>query len=169
MHLIFIIIAINFIVFTVEYSSNVLRDSEYFYSIGGFQKVNNFYELWRAFSCQFIHSGFFHLFINMISLFYVVKELSKYEGAIKIFLIYLFSLISVAIALIIFAKNNVVYIGNSGAVFGLFAALFFYSIKEKKKLSLCKSEIETIILMIGLSVVISSVSILMHLSGFVED
>lgn len=166
-HWIFIVIIINFIVFSFEYSPNALRDSEYFYSIGGFQRGNNIYELWRALSCQFIHSGFFHLFTNMISLFYVVKELNKYESEIKIFLSYLFSLIVVAVALIIFAKNNLVYIGNSGAVFGLYATLFFNKIKEKKKLSQCKSEIEIIILMIGLSVVIPSVSILMHLSGFV--
>lgn len=164
-----LIISINVGIYLIESRNNSIRDIEYLVSIGAFRKqsLNSTFDLYRLFSCQFIHTGFFHIFINMCSIFYVTKELKQYQSSLKSFVVYSGGLIIVAISLFLFGSSNITYLGNSGAISALFSSWLYNSIKQKRKKKLPKKEIETILMIIIFSIIIPGVSPIMHFSGLI--
>lgn len=84
-------------------------------------------ELWTFFTSMFVHAGFFHLFANMFSLFFIGKFVEKLIGRKRYFWIYIIAglvggLFYVA-ACIIFGGVNNPAVGASGAIFGLLGIL----------------------------------------------
>lgn len=86
---------------------------------------------WQVFTYQFVHSGFMHLFSNMIGLFFFGVAIERQIGSREFALAYLLSgTLCGAISLAIYALSgawNVFLVGASGAVFAillLYAALF---------------------------------------------
>src|SRR3989344_5683463 len=47
--------------------------------------------LWTFISSMFMHAGFFHIFVNMFSLFFIGSFLEKIIGRKRFFLVYLIS------------------------------------------------------------------------------
>ncbi|MFA4952865.1 MAG: rhomboid family intramembrane serine protease [Candidatus Pacearchaeota archaeon] len=83
--------------------------------------------LWTFFTSMFFHAGFFHLFANMFSLFFIGNFLERIVGKKRFFWIYIFSgllggVFFVASGLI-FNDLNVPAVGASGAIFGLLGVL----------------------------------------------
>jgi membrane associated rhomboid family serine protease len=84
--------------------------------------------LWTFLSSMFMHGGFFHLFVNMLSLFFVGGLIQKILGAKRYLWFYLVSglfagLFFVLIAFIFQADLNVFAVGASGALFALIGLL----------------------------------------------
>ena len=82
-------------------------------------------EFLRLITYMFLHGGFMHIFLNMYSLFVVGPRVEDFFGKWKYLLIYLISgitggLLSVAM------NGNVISVGASGAIFGLFGALLYF-------------------------------------------
>ncbi len=86
-------------------------------------------EWWRIVSATILHIGFIHLIINMFALYYLGSAVEKTFGNIRFFIIYLTSGIGGSIASFAFHTN--VSAGASGALFGLFGALLFFTIIYK--------------------------------------
>lgn len=160
------IIAINILVFVVEYANGRIRSNDYFYSIGAFRYSStiDFYVLKRSIMCQFIHNDFIHLCTNMISLAVLLKELKKYKSTLYILIIYVGGLITVAVALICFGREGVVYIGNSGAIYALFGSYIYIKYINRGIFKINK-EMFDFIFIIVITSFIPNTSILMHLSG----
>ena len=120
-----IVNVIAFIVFTILISSGIL-------SIDAVAiKPSNILAgkyLWTFITSMFMHGGFFHLFVNMLSLLFVGSLIEKLIGRKRYFWFYILSgifagLIFVLSALIFPADLNAYAVGASGALFGLIGVL----------------------------------------------
>lgn len=85
---------------------------------------------WRIISSMFLHIGLFHLFMNMLALFYLGTTVERIYGAWRFLVIYFMAGIGGGLASFAFTVN--VSAGASGALFGLFGALLFFGLIYKK-------------------------------------
>jgi membrane associated rhomboid family serine protease len=88
------------------------------------------YYLWTFVTSMFMHSGIFHLFVNMISLLFIGNLLEKILGKRRYFWIYLLSglfagIFFVLSSLIFSGDYSLFAVGASGALFGLIGVLIF--------------------------------------------
>ena len=84
--------------------------------------------LWTFITSMFMHAGFFHLFANMFSMFFVGSLLEKIIGARRYVYFYLISglsagLLFVLSSLVFTADYNTFAVGASGALFGIIGVL----------------------------------------------
>jgi membrane associated rhomboid family serine protease len=84
--------------------------------------------LWTFITSMFMHAGFFHLLVNMLSMFFVGSLIEKIIGKRRYFWFYLLSgifasLFFVLSALIFASDMNTYAVGASGALFGLIGLL----------------------------------------------
>ena len=82
-------------------------------------------EIYRLISCIFLHAGIMHIVLNMYSLYVVGPKVEDFFGKWKFLLIYFLSGISASL-LSIGLNGEVVSVGASGAIFGLFGALVYF-------------------------------------------
>ena len=91
-------------------------------------------EIYRLFTCMFLHFGIEHLLNNMLVLFVLGSRLEQVIGNIKFLLIYLIggvlgNVISLLIELR--AQDFAVSAGASGAVFAVMGAMVYIVIRNK--------------------------------------
>ena len=84
--------------------------------------------LWTFLTSMFMHGGFFHIFANMFSLFFVGSLVEKILGAKRYLYFYLVSglfasLFFVLMSLVWLSDFNAYAVGASGALFGLIGLL----------------------------------------------
>jgi membrane associated rhomboid family serine protease len=84
--------------------------------------------LWTILTSMFMHASVFHLFANMLSLFFLGSLLEKIIGRKRFLLMYLASgiigsLVFIGVALIFNSGLDVSAVGASGAIFGIAGAL----------------------------------------------
>ena len=80
------------------------------------------YRLWTIITSMFVHAGFLHLFVNMISLFFLGSFLERLIGKKRFIFIYFASGILASLFFIAFSllsDSKVPAVGASGAIFGL--------------------------------------------------
>ena len=80
--------------------------------------------LWTLITSMFMHGGFTHLFVNMISLMFIGNFVEKIIGRKRFFYFYMLAglvagLSFVLLALIFTSELNIFAVGASGAIFGL--------------------------------------------------
>lgn len=121
------LIIINILVFAVTFIKGSPEDTAYMMSVGA-----NFYpltfngQLWRLFTCMFLHFDIAHLLTNMLSLFAIGSVIETSFGSKRYLAIYLFSGICASLVSALghmFTGSPAVSAGASGAVFGLSGAL----------------------------------------------
>lgn len=117
---------------------------------GNFAPATLLGETWRLLSCGFVHGGLLHIGINLYALFAVAPLVERLYGHARYTLLYIGALLSGSI-LSLAMNSDVVSIGASGALFGLFAAILAYifrcrkSLPESVRLDLFKSNISCIL------------------------
>ena len=79
-------------------------------------------QFWRLFTSVFLHGGILHLVFNMYALLYVGSILENVIGRNKFIFAYLISGIAASVSSLMI-HENVVSVGASGAIFGLFGVL----------------------------------------------
>ena len=94
-------------------------------------------EIYRFFTCMFLHFGFMHLAGNMVVLMFLGDNVERAVGKLKFILIYLLggmfgSLGSFAYALVY--NPGIVSAGASGAIFAIIGALLWLVIRNKGRL-----------------------------------
>lgn len=123
---IFIILnVVLFILFTILISRNVL--SLDFIAIKPVNILGGKY-LWTFLTSMFMHAGFFHLFVNVFSLFFVGSLVEKIIGRRRYFWFYILSgifagLFFVLVSLVFSSDFSAYAVGASGALFGLIGLL----------------------------------------------
>lgn len=80
-------------------------------------------EVWRLVSSGFLHSGIFHLALNMVGLWFLGQWLEREVGGPRFALIYGVSLLGGALGVMLLSPFSET-VGASGAIYGLFGALF---------------------------------------------
>ena len=87
-------------------------------------------DIWTFITSMFMHAGFFHLLVNMLSLFFVGSLVEKIIGRKRYFWFYILSGIFAGLffvlASLVFTSDFGTYaVGASGAIFGLIGLLMF--------------------------------------------
>ncbi|MDX5347787.1 MAG: rhomboid family intramembrane serine protease [Hymenobacteraceae bacterium] len=118
-------------------------------------------EWWRLFTAMFVHAGVMHLMLNIVGLGLISIFIEPVLGRIRMMILYLMAGIFASIASI-WWHSNMISVGASGAIFGLFGAalglLFTKAVPTEEK--------GAILFFVGLYVVISLV---MGLVGNIDN
>lgn len=81
-------------------------------------------ELYRLVTSVFLHNGMMHLLLNMWALYIVGPPLEAHLGRVRFGVLYGLSALGGSVAVYLLAPPNTATAGASGAVFGLFGAVF---------------------------------------------
>ena len=120
----YVLIAINVIVFGLQLLISGLT-SELMYA-GIFTSPYGPSEPWRMLTSAFAHSPNFigHIAFNMYALYICGRVLEPMLGRLRFLALYLISALGGSVAVLLIADPLSSVVGASGAVFGLFAAMF---------------------------------------------
>ncbi|MCA5011447.1 MULTISPECIES: rhomboid family intramembrane serine protease [unclassified Enterococcus] len=80
------------------------------------------HEYWRLFTPMFLHIGWLHFVVNMVTLYYVGSQVESIYGHWRYLAIYLLSGVAGNIASFAFGSQNAISAGASTSLFGLFGA-----------------------------------------------
>jgi len=87
-------------------------------------------EAWRLITSAFLHSGFVHLALNMLSLYFLGSFAEITFGRSRFLALYLISGIAGGLAYLYFGSFNAPAVGASGAIFGLLGGVFGFAIRR---------------------------------------
>lgn len=119
------IIAVTAFVFVVTLIPGFGREVEGFLSFYAptlYPQISGVFQPWRVLTVALVHSGFWHVGLNMLALWFIGRSLEPLLGAGRFLLLYLLSAAGGSVAVALLAPN-VGVVGASGAIFGLFGAL----------------------------------------------
>lgn len=132
---------------------------------GGFVRDG---EIWRLITSMFLHAGIVHIFFNMYSLYIVGRQIEDFFGKWKYLVIYLLSGICGCLLSIGF-NSEVLSVGASGAIFGLFGALLYFGYNYRGYIgTIVRSQILPIVgynLIIGFFV--PGIDVMAHIGGLI--
>jgi membrane associated rhomboid family serine protease len=89
------------------------------------------HEYWRLFTAMWLHGGLLHVAFNMYALYIGGSYLEMIAGKGKYLAIYLVAGVAGNVAVYLLAAPISVTIGASTAIFGIFGALFTYSLHNR--------------------------------------
>ena len=79
-------------------------------------------QVWRLFSAIFVHIGWEHFIVNMLSLYYLGRQVEEIFGSKKFFFLYLLSGMMGNLFVFVFSPKSLA-VGASTSLYGLFAAI----------------------------------------------
>ncbi|XP_010510545.1 PREDICTED: RHOMBOID-like protein 1 [Camelina sativa] len=80
------------------------------------------HQVWRLFTCIWLHAGVFHVLANMLSLIFIGIRLEQEFGFVRIGLLYMISGFGGSLLSSLFNRAGI-SVGASGALFGLLGAM----------------------------------------------
>jgi rhomboid protease GluP len=86
--------------------------------------------VWLLLSSMFLHSGFIHLALNMLSLYFLGSFVEQAFGKSRFLALYLSSGLAGGIAYLYFGAFDKPAVGASGAIFGLLGGVLGYSVRR---------------------------------------
>ena len=124
-------------------------------------------EVYRLFTCMFLHSGPWHIALNMYALYVIGPQVEKYYGRFKYGLIYVISGLLGSLFSCVFMASDTYSLGASGAIFGLLGSIAYFTYYYRATLQgLLRSQIIPVIamnLIIGL--MLPGVDVIAHIGG----
>jgi rhomboid protease GluP len=87
-------------------------------------------QVWLLLSSMFLHSGFIHLALNMLSLYFLGSFVEQAFGKSRFLALYLCSGLAGGIAYLYFGAFDRPAVGASGAIFGLLGGVLGYSVRR---------------------------------------
>ncbi len=87
-------------------------------------------QAWRLVSSVFLHSGFPHLALNMLSLYFLGSFVENAFGRGRFLALYALSGLSGGVAYLYFGGFDVPAVGASGAIFGLLGGILGYALRR---------------------------------------
>ena len=125
-------------------------------------------QIYRLFTCMFLHIGMWHLICNMYSLYVIGKEIENLYGKVKYIIIFIGSGIFGSILSMAFTHNTV-SAGASGAIFGLLGSLLYFGYYYRAYLgnTITKSILPVIFINLIIGFVSSGIDNAAHVGGLV--
>lgn len=87
-------------------------------------------QVYRLFTSMFLHAGFLHISLNMLSLYFLGSFAELTFGRGRYLALYFLSGIASGIAYLYFSGFNSLAVGASGAIFGLVGGIFGFAIRR---------------------------------------
>ena len=124
---------------------------------------------WRILTGAFLHGGLIHIGVNMMSLWFLGRFIEFAMGPWRMLAIYVLSLIASGLGVVYFSSDpNVATVGASGAIFGLFGALFAIGFKlGKPGMDLVRSNIGILVLNLIITFTVPAISWQAHVAGLI--
>ena len=125
-------------------------------------------EVYRLITCMFLHGGLIHFGLNMYCLYVIGPRVEDFFGKKKFLLIYFLSGLCASLLSIVM-NNNVVSVGASGAIFGLFGALIYFGYTYRGYIgAIVRSQIVPIVIFnLFISVFVSNIDMWGHVGGLI--
>lgn len=125
-------------------------------------------QLWRIFSATFVHIGLEHFLVNMLSLYFLGRQMEDIFGSKAFFFIYLLSGMMGNLFVLAFSPRSITA-GASTALFGMFAAIIVlrYATRNPYIRQLGQSYLSLFVINLIGSVLIPNISLAGHLGGAV--
>ncbi len=117
-----LLIAINLLLYLVTvivHSTN----PDFMYYTFGLSRATFLERPWTLLTSMFIHAGLWHIFANMITLYFFGSYLNRLLGTLKFLIVYLAGGILGGITYLLLAPEYSIAVGASGAIFALGGAL----------------------------------------------
>lgn len=126
-------------------------------------------EYWRLFTAMWLHGGLLHVAFNMYALYIGGSYLEMIAGKGKYLAIYLVAGVAGNVAVYLLAVPVSVTIGASTAIFGIFGALFTYSLHNRDSaVGRALSSMGTVILInLVITFVVPGISWQGHVGGLI--
>ena len=125
-------------------------------------------EWWRIFTGAFLHGGIVHIGVNMLSLWFLGRFIEYVLGPWRMLFVYVASLVAAGLGVVYFSAPMVPTVGASGAIFGLFGALFAVGFKlGKPGMELVKANLGILVLNLIITFTVPAISWQAHVSGLV--
>jgi len=86
------------------------------------------HEYWRLFTSMFLHANLIHIAFNMWALWVVGSFLERIMGPVRFLLLYLVSGLAGSVLVLVAGAPFVPTVGASGAIYGVFGALFAWAL-----------------------------------------
>lgn len=133
----------------------------------GYSPLYTLAEPWRMITSAFLHSqGFFlHIAFNMYILWLIGQSLEPLLGRTRFLALYLISAFGGSVGVLLLSPVNTLVIGASGAVFGLFGALF---VVQRQRGGDVRQLVILIAINAVLGFVVSGIAWQAHLGGLVS-
>ena len=133
------LVLINVVVFFVMSFYGSTEDVEFMLGHGAMfvPAVLEDGQIYRFFTCMFLHFGFMHLAGNMVVLMFLGDNVERAVGKLKYILIYLLGGMFGSLGSFLYAlmyNQGIVSAGASGAIFAMIGALLWLVIRNKGKL-----------------------------------
>jgi membrane associated rhomboid family serine protease len=113
------LIAINVVVFLLQSAGSTVQAR---YALVSSAVADGQYE--RLLTAAFLHYGIAHLLFNMWALYVVGQPLEQWLGRARFAALYGLSALGGSVSVYLFAGSHTATVGASGAIFGLFGAIF---------------------------------------------
>ncbi|MHA1763928.1 MAG: rhomboid family intramembrane serine protease [Promethearchaeota archaeon] len=91
-------------------------------------------QIWRIFTAMFLHTDIFHLFSNMLALFFFGIVIENNFSKLEYLSIYLISGVTGNLFSLVLLPPFTISLGASGAIFGLIGASFILTIYQDRTL-----------------------------------
>lgn len=129
------------------------------------------HQWWRIVTAAFLHGGLLHIGVNMISLWSLGRFIEMVVGSSRTLAIYVVSMIVSGLGVVYLsspANVAVPTLGASGAIFGLFGALFAIGLKHGRPgMQLVRDNIAILVLNLIITFTVPDISWQAHVSGLV--
>jgi len=125
-------------------------------------------EWWRVVTGGFLHLSFLHIAINMYSLYVLGRFVEAIAGSTRMAILYAISLVGSGLAVVYFSSPDIPTAGASGAIFGMFGALFAIGFKlGKPGMDLVKANIGILIINLIFTFAVPGISAWAHVGGLI--
>ena len=121
-------------------------------------------EWWRLITVALTHASLLHLASNMFCLWSVGPAVEQFFGEVRATIIFTVSLICGSLFSVFTAAPNQVSVGASGAIFGLFGALFVFMRRARMNY---QSIVSTIVLNLVITFSIPGIDWHAHIGGLI--
>ena len=128
--------------------------------------VTQDHEYWRLVTGAFMHASLVHIAVNMFSLWFLGRFLESAMGSWRMLFVYAVSLLASGWGVVHFSNPLDVTVGASGAIFGLFGALFALGLKlGERGMQLVKANIGILVLNLAFTFFVPGISKAAHVAG----
>lgn len=127
------------------------------------------HQYYRIFSAAFLHGSILHIGLNMLSLYWLGRFIELVLRPLRMTIVYFVSLVVSGFSIVYFSPHNAATLGASGAIFGLFGALFAIGFKlgERGK-ELVRANVGILVLNLVFSFSFPGISWQAHVGGLIS-
>jgi len=130
--------------------------------------VTQFHEYYRLLTAGFLHANGIHIGVNMVSLASLGSFVERELRPTRFLIVYFFSLLVSSLSVVLFSPPYAATLGASGAIFGIFGALFAIGFKYGRPgMELIKANLGILAFNLIFTFAVSYISKQAHIGGLI--